>query len=172
MFTIYLSTQWCRRRGWRRASPPPNILNCWKSLKIGAKSVKTWAKSMKIFAKYLKIWANYLKVRAKMAPNVVWFWQIGAQFVHNHMKIFFGVHPKRRCAWSVWEEILAQRVTCKPFGKFGEIPAKIFCTPKHLPARTRMCRPKIILKVPTHFRSQIMSATIFRITIYPQFCDV
>ena len=40
---------------------------------------KIRTKSMEIFAKYLNFWANYVKIRLKFAPNVVWFWEIGAQ---------------------------------------------------------------------------------------------
>jgi len=56
-----------------------------------------------------------------MAPNLVWFWKIGAQCV-NDMKTFLEVIPKEKVSWSVWEEIFAQTEIFS--GKFGEIRAK------------------------------------------------
>ena len=66
--------QWCRRRGWKRTPETP------KSFDL------------------VKIWTRPLEIWAKVASNVVWFEKIGTQRLQNHMKTFFGNHPKRRSA--------------------------------------------------------------------------
>ena len=60
----------------------------------------------------------------KLAPNVVWLWKIGTQCGKNHRKTFFSeVNPNMmKSAHKEW----------------GEIRAKIFRTPKNLPAPTPM----------------------------------
>jgi len=62
-----------------------------------------------------KIWANSLKTWTKMAPNVLWVEEMAPNtvFMRNYS------HKK-------WPKIVS--------GKFGEIRAKILCTPKNLPA--------------------------------------
>ena len=106
--------QWCRRWGCRR-NPRSFDLS-----KNRAKSLKIWAKTMKMFAKYLKIWTNYLKIRQKWRPmcRITWI-----SFLGSFQKI---------CA-------KGGNIRTKSCSKtFGKIWAKIFRTPKNLPAPTSM----------------------------------
>jgi len=138
---------WCRRRGYTGCKRTPKSFGLFKirekSLKIREKSWtilensrKIWAKSMKMLAKYLKFWENYLKVRLEMPLNVVWFWCSGAQRGKNHMKTFFWrLYPKNNlCGRKFSHKDLPKRFS----GKFGENRAKIFLTPKNLPAPISM----------------------------------
>jgi len=67
-------------------------------------------------------------------------WKYGMSWrptLQNHMKTFFGGHPKKclhdLCGWKYSRE--------NALGKFGEIRPKILRTPKYLPAATPMCVP-------------------------------
>jgi len=123
------STQWCRRRGNRGYKRTPKILICWK---FGQNPWKS-GQICENVRKYLKCWENYLKVRIKMAPNVVWFWKIGPQHGKINMKTFFGGQPKKYpCGRKYSHKELPESFS----GRFGEIRAKIFRTPKNLPAAT------------------------------------
>jgi len=74
----------------------------------------------------------------------------GAQRVENHMKTFFEVIPKQKVLVSGWEEIFAQGFARNVLGKFGQIRAKNFRTPKNLPAPTprlsQVCTAPILSK--------------------------
>ena len=62
----------------------------------------------------------------KMAPNIC---------RKTQSRPFFGGHTKIRSSCSLWEKICGQKSFS---GKFGEIRAKILCTPKTLPAPSPM----------------------------------
>ena len=53
-------------------------------------------------------------------------------------RLFFGGHTKIRSSCSLWEKICEQKAHKSFSGKFGEIRAKILCTPKNLPAPSPM----------------------------------
>ena len=77
-------SQWCRWLGGERE--PPKVLIWWKSVEI-------WATSQKIRAKMA---LNLLWLK-EMAPNVFSLEKHGAE---NHMKTFFGGHPKNGLQYS------------------------------------------------------------------------
>jgi len=96
------------------------------------KIVEIWAKYVKTFVKPLIISANSLKIRAKMAPIVLWFEKNGDQIT---WRLFSCVG--RDIFWSF-------------LGKFGKFWAKIFRTPKNLPAPAPiLCLRMLFSK--THF---------------------
>ena len=83
------------------------------------------------FRKNLKIWANYLKIRAKISPNVIWFWKNVAQRVENHMKIFFSeVIPKEGVHDTCGRKYSHKEFPVNFSGKFGDIRAKTFAPSK------------------------------------------
>jgi len=79
----------------------------------------------------LKIWANYLKMQAKIAPNVVWFWKIGAQRVQKHKNTFFWKSSQKK----VFKICVGGNIRAKSYpktfleslGKFGQT---LFAPPK------------------------------------------
>jgi len=65
-----------------------------------------------------------------MAPNVSFFKEWRTTFVEKHLKTFFGSHTKKKSSWSLWENICRQKSHKNYSGKFEEIWAKTFATPK------------------------------------------
>jgi len=110
---------WCRRRGCRGCKHTP------KSFDLS-----------KIQRKSLKIWAKTLQIRAKMAPDVAWFQKLTHTVCKKHIKtflFFLEVIPKKGLHDFVGEN-LWQKYHKSFWGMFEEILAKIFYTPKNLPA--------------------------------------
>jgi len=97
----------------------------------------------------LKIWAKSLKIWAKMAPNLVWFHKMQK----NTWRPFFiprsslkrEVIPKKGLH-DLWGKKFVGKVAQNFSGKFG-IRAKIFRTPKNLPAPTPVV---LTMQLPQH----------------------
>ena len=96
--------------------------------KISENRDKIWAKSLKMFTKSRKIWAK------------VWF-----------EKMALEVIPEKVFMICVGENIRAKSClkTFSFSGKFGEIRAKIFRTPKNSPASTPVPSTLLLLPCPT-----------------------
>jgi len=95
---------------------------------------------LKVFTKSHKIWANFLKIRTKMAPNVVCFEKMALEVISEKVLMI-----------RVGENIRTKSCL-KTFcfsGKFGKIRAKIFRTPKNLPAPTPVPSTLLLLPCPT-----------------------
>ena len=67
-----------------------------------------------------------------MAPNVACLPKMVPTFVETQMNTFFGGNTETSSSWSLWEKICRQKSHNNFSGKFGEIRAKIHCTPKYL----------------------------------------
>ena len=136
--------QWCRRRGCKRT------IKSFDLVKIRAKSLKIREKPVKTFAKSLKIWTE-------MPPNVVWLEKKWFPTFSESYEDFFWRPSQtkvclRKCSHKKWPKRFS--------GKFGEIRAKIFRTPKNLPDPTprpvaaggiRGQSPPNFLRVPPNF---------------------
>ena len=129
--------QWCRRRGCRECKRNPKRFDLLKirakSLKIWAKSLKIWAKSLKIQTKALYLLAKSLKIWAKMRPNVVWLRKMALKVCRKTSgDHFLEVTPQTP---------LEKVARLDNFlGRFGEIWAKILCTPKNVLAPAPVLR--------------------------------
>jgi len=104
--------QWCRRRGRRECKRTPKGFDLSKILAKSGK--KTWKFGQ-------NPWKSGLKRRQT--------------FAYKHKNTFFWRSYHK---WSLWGKLFRQKSHKKFCGKFGEIRAKIFCTPKNLPAPTPM----------------------------------
>ena len=110
----------------RLPRPPSPGQNAWKSGQNQWKSGQTtW--------NYGQRWRPTMFDFEKFPPNVVIFWKIDAQHVQNHMKTFFMFFWRSSqnkvfmiCVGRIYShKELPENIS----GKFGEILAKLFCTP-------------------------------------------
>ena len=133
------------------ATAPPKLLIWWKFgrnlWEIWARCVKTLAKSLHVLWFYkngtqnqstgfIFVWRScfYLVLFGKVRGNLGKFGKNGAWSVLNW---------KMCPTWNEMQSFFWRSFSLEFFsGKFGEIWAKILCTPKHLPALTPMIRTK------------------------------